>query len=233
MNPSVKGFRRTLAGAQPPLAHDPYRSTLARAPMHAPVLMPATLSEATGPVFAPPQDGIGADLTRARGGEPLGERIIVGGRVIDENGRPLPHTMIEIWQCNAAGRYNHPNDRHDAPLDPYFGGCGRVFTDAQGYYRFKTIKPGAYPWRNHYNAWRPAHIHYSLFGPSFGTRLVTQMYFPGDPLLENDPIFNSVPDAAARRRLVSQFDWEHAQSEHALGYRFDFVLRGTRQTPWE
>jgi len=155
----------------------------------------------------------------------------VSGRVIDENGRPVPSTLVEVWQANAAGRYRHQNDRHDAPLDPNFSGCGRVITDADGRYRFVTIRPGAYPWRNHHNAWRPAHIHFSLFGRAFATRLVTQMYFPGDPLLPLDPIFNSTADETSRDRLVSAFDLDTTVPEHALGFRFDIVLRGRDATP--
>jgi len=151
--------------------------------------------------------------------------------VIDENGRPVPSTLVEVWQANAAGRYRHQNDRHDAPLDPNFSGCGRVITDADGRYRFVTIRPGAYPWRNHHNAWRPAHIHFSLFGRAFATRLVTQMYFPGDPLLPLDPIFNSTADETSRDRLVSAFDLDTTVPEHALGFRFDIVLRGRDATP--
>src|SRR5262249_17824799 len=188
----------------------------------------------TGPVFGwndiKPGDH---DLTRQHSGEPIGERIIVAGRVLDEAGRSVPHTLVEIWQANAAGRYRHGVDQHDAPLDPYFSGFGRTLTDAEGHYRFNTIKPGAYPWRNHPNAWRPAHIHVSLFGPSFCTRLVTQMYFPGDPLLARDPMYLSVPDEAARRRLIAAFDWETTVPEEALGYRFDIVLRGREGTPME
>ena len=164
---------------------------------------------------------------------PLGERIIVKGRVLDEGGRPVPDTLVEIWQCNAAGRYRHVVDQHSAPLDPNFTGAGRCVTDASGNYQFVSIKPGAYPWRNHPNAWRPAHIHLSLFGPSFLTRLVTQMYFPGDPLLPLDPIFNCVPDAASRNRLIARLDLSVTQPEYALGYGFDVVLRGRGATPFE
>jgi protocatechuate 3,4-dioxygenase beta subunit len=157
----------------------------------------------------------------------------VTGRVIDEDGRPVPDTLLEIWQANAAGRYIHVNDQHDAPLDPNFTGAGRVVTDSEGRYRFVSVKPGAYPWRNHHNAWRPAHIHFSLFGPSFLSRVITQMYFPGDPLFPFDPIFNSIRDAAARERLISKFDLDTTQPEWALGFKFDIVLRGRQATPFE
>ena len=173
------------------------------------------------------------DLTRQHAQEPLGERIIVGGRVTDDDGRPVPKTLIEVWQANAAGRYCHSRDEHPAPLDPNFSGTGRTMTNENGEYRFTTIRPGAYPWRNHSNAWRPAHIHFSLFGRAFATRLVTQMYLPGDPLLALDPIYNSVPDERARERLVSKFDIETTQPEWALGFKFDIVLRGREQTPFE
>ena len=211
-----------------------YVSTLKRAPTRPLILLPHTLSEITGPVFG--WDDIKAgdhDLTRQHGGEPIGERIVVSGRVFDENGRAVPHTLVEIWQANAAGRYRHAVDQHHAPLDPNFTGCGRALTDRRGHYRFVTIRPGEYPWRNHYNAWRPAHIHFSLFGRAFVQRLVTQMYFPGDPLLDEDPMYNCVPDEQARRRLVSALDWETTIPEFALGYRFDLVLRGPEQTPME
>jgi protocatechuate 3,4-dioxygenase beta subunit len=173
------------------------------------------------------------DLTRQHAGEPQGERIIVSGRVIDDSGRPVPLTLVELWQTNAAGRYRHQADQHSVPLDPNFSGAGRALTDHEGRYRFVTIRPGAYPWRNHANAWRPAHIHFSLFGRNFTTRLVTQMYFPGDPLLPLDPIFNAIPDARARERLVSRFDLDTTEAEWALGYRFDIVLRGPESTPME
>ncbi len=229
----VRPYWRALPGTQPEYLHPTYTSTAKRSPTRPLVRMPQTLSEVTGPIFG--HDAVGAgpqdDLTKQHAGEPLGERIVVSGRVLDEDGQPVPHTLVEVWQCNAAGRYLHVNDRHDAPIDPNFSGCGRMLTDAEGRYRFVTIKPGAYPWRNHYNAWRPAHIHFSLFGRAFLTRLVTQMYFPGDPLLPADPIFNSTADPMARDRLVSTFDWETTEPEFALGYRFDIVLRGRDATP--
>jgi protocatechuate 3,4-dioxygenase beta subunit len=188
----------------------------------------------TGPLFGHAALGeADADLTRQHTGEPLGERIIVSGRVLDADGRPLPRTLIEIWQANGAGRYFHDKDQHRAPIDPNFTGCGRTVTEADGSYRFVTIRPGAYPWLNHHNAWRPAHIHFSLFGPAFATRLITQMYFPGDPLMAIDPIFQSIPDEPARRRLVAAFDLETTEPQWALGYRFDIVLRGRQATPFE
>jgi protocatechuate 3,4-dioxygenase, beta subunit len=228
------GYRRPAAGTQPAYLYPPYASTPKRAPSRPLILIPHTLTEVTGPLFGhdivKPDE---SDLTRQHTGEPVGERIVVAGRVLDEDGRSIPDTLLELWQANAAGRYRHKNDQHDAPLDPNFTGCGRTVTDGQGNYRFTTIKPGAYPWRNHHNAWRPAHIHFSLFGPAFLTRLVTQMYFPGDPLLAFDPIFNSVPDECARQSLVAAFDWAHTAPEHALGFRFDIVLRGRNATPME
>jgi protocatechuate 3,4-dioxygenase, beta subunit len=171
------------------------------------------------------------DLTLGHGGEPLGERIIVQGRVLDGSGRPMRHSLVEVWQANAAGRYTHHGDRHPAPLDPNFSGAGRCMTDGDGWYRFVTVKPGAYPWKNHPNAWRPAHIHFSLFGSSFASRLITQMYFPGDPLFEQDPIFQSVGDERARRRMISRFDLEATEPEWALAYHFDIVLAGRDATP--
>ena len=227
-------YRRPHWDTQPPYLHVPYASTQLRSPSKPLILLPQTLSEVTGPVFG--HDDIGSgdhDLTRQSGGAPIGERIVVAGRVLDENGKPVPHTLIELWQANAAGRYLHKKDQHDAPIDPQFMGCGRTLTDAMGHYRFITIKPGAYPWRNHHNAWRPAHIHLSLFGPAFATRLVTQMYFPGDPLLAFDPIYNSTPDEKSRQLMISVFDWEHTEPDVALGYRFDIVLRGRDATPME
>jgi protocatechuate 3,4-dioxygenase beta subunit len=211
-------------------------STSRRAPLHPPIPIPQTISELTGPVYGREIFRTGDDdlTTNAGTGRPaLGERIVVSGRVLEEDGRPVANTLVEIWQCNAAGRYAHVKDTHDAPLDPNFLGAGRVLTDAEGRYQFTTIKPGAYPWRNHYNAWRPAHIHFSLYGPAFVTRLVTQMYFPGDPVLELDAIYMSVPDPVARQRLVAKFDHETSRPQVGLGYRFDIVLRGREETPLE
>jgi protocatechuate 3,4-dioxygenase, beta subunit len=228
------GYRRPIAGTQPNALHPPYGSSVKRAPAKPLVYLPHTLSEVTGPAFEPDIVAANAcDLTRQHSGEPQGERIVVSGRVIDENSRPVPNALVEIWQANAAGRYLHGRDQHDAPLDPNFTGCGQILTDALGRFRFVTIRPGEYPWRNHFNSWRPKHIHFSVFGPAFATRLVTQMYFPGDPLLEWDPIFNAIPDEKARRNLISTFDWETTIPEWALGYRFDMVLAGHESTPWE
>lgn len=211
-----------------------YKSTALRAPKRPLVPIPQTLSEITGPVYGHemirPTDH---DLTRQHQGEAIGERIIVAGRVLDEDGRPVPNTLVEIWQANAAGRYVHNLDQHPAPLDPNFSGAGRVVTDERGRYRFLSVKPGPYPWRNHPNAWRPAHIHFSLFGPSFLTRLVTQMYFPGDPLFPYDPIFQSVTDEKAQQRMISRFDIDLTEPEWATGYVFDIVLRGRAATPME
>jgi protocatechuate 3,4-dioxygenase beta subunit len=230
----LKPYRREEPGSQPDYCSPGYRSTVERSPRKPLVILPHTLSEITGPVYG--HDRIGprdADLTRQHEGEPLGERIIVTGQVLDENGRPQPNTLLEVWQCNAAGRYIHARDQHPAPLDPNFSGAGRTVTDENGVYRFVSIKPGAYPWKNHHNAWRPAHIHFSLFGPSFVTRLVTQMYFPGDPLMALDPIYNSVTDPKAAARMISSFDIETTVPEWALGYRFNIVLRGRDATPME
>jgi protocatechuate 3,4-dioxygenase beta subunit len=217
--------------ANPPLVYPDYKSTVLRAPKHPMVLMPHTLSELTGPVFGHNDiTATDSDLTKQHAGEPLGERIIVHGTVMDEDGRGVPDTLVEIWQANACGRYTHVNDQHPAPLDPNFTGCGRVVTDAKGNYKFITVKPGAYPWMNHHNAWRPAHIHLSLFGLSFMSRLVTQLYFPGDPLFFQDPIFNSAPEQS-RGRMICKFDLENTVPEWALAYRFDIVLRGRNATP--
>jgi protocatechuate 3,4-dioxygenase beta subunit len=214
--------------SDPPLDYPDYRSTMLRAPRRPLAPLQPGEVELSGPVFG--HDRVGAldhDLTRQHDGEPLGERIVVHGRVLDSRGRPVRRSLVEVWQANAAGRYAHAVDRHPAPLDPHFTGAGRTLTDDEGRYRFVTVKPGAYPWGNHHNAWRPAHIHFSLFGTAFTERLVTQMYFPGDPLFEHDPIFNSVRDPDARRRLVCDFDLEETVPEWALAYRFDIVLGGT------
>jgi protocatechuate 3,4-dioxygenase, beta subunit len=227
-------FRPVVAGTQPAYLHPPYVSTVLRSPRRPLILAPQTLSEMSGPVFGDsdllPTDG---DLTRQHAGEPLGQRIIVTGRVLDENARPVRGVLIEIWQANAAGRYRHKVDQHDAPLDPNFTGAGRLMTDDDGCYRFTTIRPGAYPWKNHQNAWRPAHIHLSLFGAGLLTRLVTQMYFPGDPLLPYDPIYNCIPDEDAKKRLISSFDLRSTIPMTALAFRFDIVLRGRNATPME
>ncbi|HLT09359.1 MAG TPA: protocatechuate 3,4-dioxygenase subunit beta [Micromonosporaceae bacterium] len=231
---TADAYERPPDGVHPPLASPEYKSTQLRAPAKSPLVIPHTITEVTGPVLGERDfSSLDADLTRQHPGEPLGERIIVHGRVLDGDGRPLRNTLVEIWQANAAGRYMHDLDRHPAPLDPNFSGAGRCLTDDEGRYRFITIKPGAYPWKNHHNAWRPAHIHFSLFGRAFVQRLVTQMYFPGDPLFYQDPIFNSVPDPAARQRLIAQFDLDATVPEWALGYRFDIVLRGPQSTPFE
>jgi protocatechuate 3,4-dioxygenase beta subunit len=209
----------------------PYRSSLLRHPTKALELVDPETIELTSPAFG--QRDIGeaeSDLTTMSMGEPLGERMVVEGRVLDGEGRPVRHQLIEVWQANAAGRYRHKRDRHPAPLDPHFTGAGRALTDEEGRYRFTTIKPGAYPWRNHENAWRPAHIHFSLFGDAFTQRLVTQMYFPGDPLMPLDPIFNGIPDERARAGLIAAYDHDLTSPEWALGYRWDIVLTGSRRT---
>jgi protocatechuate 3,4-dioxygenase beta subunit len=231
---AVVPYRSYYPGTQPDHLHAPYASSIHRAPTQPLIKLPQTVSESTGPIFsASLVSAATADLTRQHAGEPIGERIVVSGRVLDENGRPVRNTLVEVWQANACGRYRHDGDQHDAPLDANFTGAGRVVTDEMGYYQFKTIKPGSYPWRNHYNAWRPAHIHFSLLGPAFITRLVTQMYFPGDPLLPFDPIFNCTADEKARNRLISSFDWEKVVPDTNLAYKFDIVLRGRNETPFE
>jgi protocatechuate 3,4-dioxygenase beta subunit len=231
---SVDAFERHEPGTQPSYFYPDYRATRLRAPSQPLIVSPHTLSEVTGPVFGPSDvDPKDSDLTVHHEAEPVGERIVISGRVMDSSGHPVADSLIEIWQANAAGRYAHDQDNHPAPLDPNFTGRGRTLTDKDGFYSFVTIKPGAYPWRNHDNAWRPAHIHFSLFGPAFVTRLITQMYFPGDPLLDYDPIWQSIPDERARQRLISKFDLESTKPEWALGYRFDIVLRGRESTPFE
>src|SRR5262245_1836289 len=220
----------------PPYLHEAYANTIRRAPAHALLHINPEAAELTGPVFG--SDAIGPgdnDLTLnpTTGARALGQRIIVTGRVLEDDGRPVPNTLVEIWQANAAGRYRHQADDGCAPLDPNFVGGGRVLTDANGEYRFTSIRPGAYPWGNHYNAWRPSHIHLSVFGSSFPSRLVTQMYFPGDPLLPLDPIFNSVPCEQGRQLLIARYAHDVTEPGVALGYRFDIVLRGRDETPME
>jgi len=227
-------YRKFIPGTQPERRYDGYRSTVLRNPRQPLVQIPQTLSEVTGPLFG--HNPIGEtdhDLTKHFSEEPQGQRINLSGQVLDEDGRPVPHTLVEIWQANAGGRYRHPVDNHPSPIDPNFLGAGRTMTDENGNYSFVTIKPGAYPWRNHHNAWRPAHIHFSVFGPALVSRLITQMYFPDDPLFPFDPIFNSIPDEAARQRLISRFDMETTEPEWALGFKWDIVLRGRCATPFE
>ncbi len=230
----IDDLARSESEGQPAYDSPAYTSTRLRAPRQPLLILPHSLSELTGPAFGDGAVGeLDNDLTRQHEAEPLGERIIVSGRVLDRDGRPVRNTLVEIWQANSAGRYVHHVDQHPAPLDPNFTGAGRALTDAEGRYRFVSIKPGAYPWRNHDNAWRPAHIHFSVFGRAFTQRLVTQMYFPGDPLFDADPIFQSVRDPRARERLISSFDWETTVPEWALGFRFDIVLGGPDATPLE
>ena len=224
----------TRGGVDPPNDHHDYVGTRLRAPKQPLVILPATETELTGPAFGESAvEASDADLTRQHEGEPAGQRIIVEGRVLDSHGKPLRGQLVEIWQANAAGRYRHAVDTHDAPLDPSFSGAGRCLTDDDGRYRFLTVKPGIYPWGNHPNAWRPAHIHFSLFGRAFTERLITQMYFPDDPLFPFDPIFNSVRDETARGRLVSRFELELTEPDRALGFRWDIVLGGREATPLE
>jgi protocatechuate 3,4-dioxygenase beta subunit len=227
---------RATAGdrTRPLLDYGPYRSSVLRHPTFEPQLVDPEGVELAAPVFGHRDvDPLEADLTIRHLGEPLGQRIVVTGRIIDADGRPVRRQLVEIWQANSAGRYAHQRDQHPAPLDPNFTGGGRCLTDADGVYRFTTIKPGPYPWRNHLNAWRPAHIHFSLFGTEFTQRLVTQMYFPGDPLFALDPVFQSIPDEAARARLIARYDHDVTQPEVLLGYRWDVVLTGAHRTPIE
>lgn len=238
MSVDVRPFAEVVdadrAGADPPFDHHDYVGTRLRAPKEPLVIIPSTLSEVTGPAYGDSAIGeLDHDLTRQHAGQPLGERIVVSGRVLGSDGKPLRGQLVEIWQANAAGRYRHEVDAHDAPLDSNFDGAGRCLTDDDGWYRFITVKPGAYPWKNHPNAWRPNHIHFSLFGRAFTDRLITQMYFPGDPLFPFDPIFNSIRDAKARERVISTFDLSVTEPEWALGFRWDIVLGGREATPLE
>jgi protocatechuate 3,4-dioxygenase, beta subunit len=230
----IVGYRRDDAEVDPPYLHPDYVATRTRAPKRPLLILPHTLSEITGPVYGHERIGeLDHDLTRQHQGEPIGERVILHGRVLDGDGRPVRGTLVEIWQANSAGRYRHVVDGHPAPIDPNFTGAGRCLTDDEGRYRFITIKPGAYPWPNHPNAWRAQHVHFSVFGPAFATRLVTQMYFPGDPLFFQDPIFHSVRDSRHRDRMIAAFDLDNTVEEWALAYRFDIVLRGREATPME
>ncbi|MGH6612371.1 MAG: protocatechuate 3,4-dioxygenase subunit beta [Burkholderiaceae bacterium] len=227
-------FAPVADGAYPTQVHAPYKSTRLRGPLQPPLRIDAPAASMPAvEVSRKLVSARDADLTAQGAGAPLGEKIAVAGRVTDEDGRPIADSLIEVWQCNSAGRYFHAKDQHDAPLDPNFFGFGKFLTDADGRYRFVTIKPAAYPWGNHSNAWRPAHIHFSLFGNVYAQRLVTQMYFPGDPLHALDPIFNSVPDERARQSLVARFSIEESIAETMLGYVFDIVLRGRVATPFE
>ena len=226
--------RESTPPLDPPYLFADYRSTVLRSPSKALVIPPAGLTELTGPAFGGGDvRDTDADLTLHGSGEALGERIIVHGRVTDSYGKAVRNTLVEVWQANAAGRYIHKLDQHPAPLDPHFVGAGRCLTDDEGHYRFTTIKPGPYPWKNHHNAWRPAHIHFSLFGRAFTQRVVTQMYFPGDPLFFQDPIYNAIRDERVRKRLISHYDHSTTTPEWATGYRFDIVLGGAEATPFE
>ncbi|WP_085791367.1 protocatechuate 3,4-dioxygenase subunit beta [Roseivivax jejudonensis] len=222
--------------SHPPAYTPDYKTTVARSPRQPLLSVETSLSELTGPTFGHHDLGpLDHDLLRnhAVDGDPIGERIIVHGRVTDQSGRPVPGTLVEVWQANAGGRYRHVNDRYLAPIDPNFGGCGRALTDGDGYYRFRTVKPGAYPFRNYANSWRMAHIHFSIFGAGFAQRLITQMYFEGDPLRSQDPIAQTIPDAAALDRLMAPLDLGASLPLDCLAYRFDIVLRGRRQTFFE
>jgi len=220
----------------PPAYTPEYKTTVLRSPRLSLWSLQNSLSEVTGPVFG--QDELGPldndlILNYAKEGQPIGERIIVHGHVRDENGRGVPRTLVEFWQANAGGRYRHRNDHYIAPIDPNFGGCGRTLTDDAGYYSFRTIKPGPYPWRNHVNSWRPAHIHFSVFGSGFAQRLITQMYFEGDPLIWKDAMIKIIPDEAAVRRLIAALDLNASIPLDTLAYCFDIVLRGRWSTPFE
>ncbi len=235
MHPDTEFFQRDR-DRHPPAFTPIYKTSVLRSPRIPFWSLQNSLSEVTGPIFRPDELGpLDNDLIRnyAHDGEPIGERIIVHGRVLDENGRGIPNTLLEFWQANAGGRYRHRNDSYFAPIDPNFGGCGRCLTDAEGRYHFRTVKPGPYPYRNRVNDWRPAHIHFSVFGSGFAQRLITQMYFEGDPLIPHDSILATIPDPAARERLVARLDLGASQPLHTLAYRWDIVLRGRQSTLFE
>ena len=232
----VREFIQRDRSIHPPAFTPEYKTTVLRSPRLSLWSLQNSLSEVTGPVFG--HDDIGPldndlILNYAKDGEPIGERILVHGHVRDENGRPVPNTLVEFWQANAGGRYRHVNDRYLAPVDPHFGGCGRTVTDADGYYFFRTIKPGPYPWRNFVNSWRPAHIHVSIFGSGFAQRLITQVYFEGDPLIWKDAMIKIIPDRDAVERLIAPLDLNAALPLDMLAYRFDIVLRGRQSTLFE
>jgi protocatechuate 3,4-dioxygenase beta subunit len=235
MGPKAEFFERDRAW-HPPAFTPNYKTSISRSPRHALLSLQNSLSEVTGPLFCQGELGpLDNDLIRnyAKTGEPIGERIIIHGRVLDENGRAVPGTLVEFWQANAGGRYRHKNDTYIAPLDPNFGGCGRALTDADGCYSLRTIKPGPYPFRNHVNSWRPSHIHFSIFGSGFAQRLITQMYFEGDPLIATCPIANTIPDPEAIKQLIAPLDLNASVPLDTLAYRFDIVLRGRRSTLFE
>lgn len=230
------GFHQREYSQHPPAYAPGYKTSVLRSPQHALIAIDHSLTEITGPVFGPDELGLNDDdliLNYAKTGLPIGERIIVHGQVLDENGRPVPNALVEVWQANAGGRYRHKRDQYIAPIDPNFGGCGRVLTDANGHYQYRTIKPGPYPWRNQVNDWRPAHIHYSIHGHGFAQRLITQMYFAGDPLIERCPIVRTIASAEAVRGLIAPLDVHHFTPFDCLAYRFDIVVRGTRATWFE
>jgi protocatechuate 3,4-dioxygenase beta subunit len=230
----IEAARASGTPGRPRLDFPAYRSSVLRHPGRALHPVDPESAELWAPCFGDADVAAAeADLTMQHAGEPIGERIVVTGRVLDGDGRPVAHQLVEVWQANAAGRYRHQLDQHPAPLDPNFTGAGRCLTGADGSYRFQTIKPGPYPWRNHLNAWRPAHIHFSLFGTDFTQRLVTQMYFPGDPLFALDPIYQSIGDQRARDRLLAAYDHDLTTPEFSLGYRWDIVLTGSHRTPFE